>query len=132
VSVHARKKGGQGSPEAADFDGMASTTLFNVDGGKVGLQQARWVLRDEVLMGSSRRLARIRLIGQVGRRSDKASSHRSSRRTAMAERRRLIFWWTIRASPADLDRGFFILFSSFIFQYAPIDSLSSILIEDPS
>jgi hypothetical protein len=31
VSVHARKKGGIGSPEAADFDGAALTALFNAD-----------------------------------------------------------------------------------------------------
>jgi hypothetical protein len=37
-----------------------------------------------VLMPSSRMLARIRLTGQLGRRGDEVSWHRSSRRVAMA------------------------------------------------
>jgi hypothetical protein len=31
VSVHARKKGGFGSPGAMDFEGAAPTTLFNAN-----------------------------------------------------------------------------------------------------
>jgi hypothetical protein len=31
VSVHARKKGGLGSPGVADFDGAAPMALFNAD-----------------------------------------------------------------------------------------------------
>jgi hypothetical protein len=31
VIVHARKKGGLGSPGAADFDGAVPTTLLNAD-----------------------------------------------------------------------------------------------------
>jgi hypothetical protein len=31
VSVHVRKKGGLGAPEATDFKGVALMALFNVD-----------------------------------------------------------------------------------------------------
>jgi hypothetical protein len=40
-------------------------------------------VRDKVLVPSSRMLARIRLIGQLGRRGDEVSWHRSSRQAAM-------------------------------------------------
>jgi hypothetical protein len=41
------------------------------------------VMRDKVLMPSSRMLACIRLTGQLGRRGDEVSWHRSSRQAAM-------------------------------------------------
>jgi hypothetical protein len=84
VSVHARKKGGLGSPGAADFDGAVPTALFNTNEEKIGLRRARWVVRDKVLVLSSRMLARIRLTGQLGQRGNEASWHQSSGRAIMA------------------------------------------------
>jgi hypothetical protein len=50
----------------------------------MGLRRPLWAVRDKVLVPSSRMPVRMRLTGQLGRRGDEASWHRSSRRAAVA------------------------------------------------